>query len=304
MMTWMTRSKQFFTAGALAMAIAPAQAAVLDLGSAADYDILHFGGGDLKMSGKSTELNANLGLGSDTSKKKDSSLQLDQGSVKGGVTIGENVTGTVRVADGVISGEQQGADLSAAIADARTAIDTLTSYNDIDLTFGNVKDDLRIERQDDLTVVSMKKLELGGTEQLVLSGEANDEFIIRVDGKYQQSGSSSIVLEGLSASNVYFLLLGDGNANFYNNSSATGLYFGEERKFQLSGSGASVEGRFYGAFEENMTFYSGANFSAVDVSGVVGLPGPDAGAVAATEPMMLGLLGLVAVGVLRRRQQA
>ena len=161
MMTWMTRSKQFFAASAMTLgmglAMAPAQAAVLDLGSAADYDILHFGGGDLKMSGSATELNADLGLGSDTSKKKDSSLQLDQGSIKGDVTLGENVTGKVRVADGVINGEQQTADLSAAIADARTAIDTLTSYNDVDLTFGNVKDDLRIERQDALTVVSMKK---------------------------------------------------------------------------------------------------------------------------------------------------
>ncbi len=300
MMTWMTRSKQFFAAGALALAIAPAQAAVLDLGAAADYDLLHFGGGNLKMSGNSTVLNADLGLGPDAGKKDDSSLQLDLGVVNGDVTLDEGVTGTVRVANGVINGDRQTADLTTAISDARNAIDTLTQYNDADLTFGNVKDDLRIERQSALTVVSMSQLDLSGSEQLVLSGGADDEFIVRVDGKYQQSGSSSIVLDGLSASNVYFLLLGNGNMNVYNNASAQGLFFGADRKFQVSGSNASVDGRFYGAFENDMNFYSGASFNGIEVGGLVA---PEAAAVAATEPMMLGLLGLVAVGVIRRRQQ-
>ena len=300
MMTWMTRSKQFFAAGALALAIAPAQAAVLDLGAAANYDILHFGGGNLKMSGNSTVLNADLGLGPDAGKKDDSSLQLDQGAVNGDVTLDEGVTGTVRVANGVIKGDRQTADLGAAIADARNAIDILTQYNDADLTFGNVKDDLRIERQSALTVVSMSQLDLSGSEQLVLSGGADDEFIVRVDGKYQQSGNSAVVLDGLSASNVYFLLLGRGDMKVFNNASAQGLFFGADRKFQVSGSNASVDGRFYGAFENDMNFYSGASFNGIEVGGLVA---PEAAAVAATEPMMLGLLGLVAVGVIRRRQQ-
>lgn len=300
MNTLITRSKQLFAAGALVMVLAPAQAAVLDLGAAADYDILHFGGGNLKMSGNSTVLNADLGLGPDAGKKDDSSLQLDRGLVNGDVSLDEGVTGTVRVGSGVINGEQRSVDLTVAIRDARSAIDTLTQYDRADLTFGNVKDDLRIERQDALTVVSMDKLDLSGSEQLVLSGGADDEFIVRVDGKYQQSGSSAIVLDGLSASNVYFLLLGKGNMNVYNNASAQGLYFGVGRKFQVSGSNASVDGRFYGAFEQNMNFYNGASFNAVAMPE---LGGPDAKAVPATEPVMLGLIGLVAVGMIRRRQQ-
>jgi choice-of-anchor A domain-containing protein len=204
----------------LTFACTMAQASPVNLGAAAGCTALILPGGS------SIDLTINGGAAVEGNVCVPAGMHLDLGS---GAKVGPTV-GTGDVVSGTIFLDPNGAtvkldnqnpasvvikDLSQAVLDAIAANNTAAAlsptqnFNQLDISSGT----FAITGNGGLNVISVANdVKLHGSGTLLLTGTANDKFVINVAGAYTQSSTSNVMLGGgVRADNVMWNFIGGGN---------------------------------------------------------------------------------------------
>ncbi|HEX7325598.1 MAG TPA: choice-of-anchor A family protein [Rhodanobacteraceae bacterium] len=286
-----------FAAGALLLISGAALATPVNLGNAGDYALLAAG---TRWNGQTIPGSMTLGSGARIHGNVGAMSQLELGA--GANVYGNANYGSLTLDPGAGSITGTAAEQSAAfwaglrgdLTSASQAAQSMAGAVDLGAITGNYT----FASTGATSVFDLTSLNLGAGNSLTLSGHAGDQFIINVANAFNMA-NASIVLDGISASDVLFNVYGA-----YGQSSFTA-------------SGGSLQGTFLAPYA-SMTLgdgitANGARFLAAgmtanlqDVYGDFGNGG--GGPVPVPEPAALPLLLLGVIGVLalawRRRKTA
>jgi len=224
-------------AGVVLALAAPVQAAVLDLGDAADYGLLAVPNTD---DVPDVNLFASAKVTGDIAVGTDGSFTMFSSGP------GRGVFGDLYLAPGVSQSFSSGAnltgaiftnvDLSQAIADALQASLDAAALTPTQ-TFGTVNSTTTWISAGGVNVIDVTTIDLGALDVLTLSGASSDYFIINVSTGFNMSGSSQIVTSGgLNPNHVLFNFDSTGDPlSMTAVSSATGTFLAPFRDAQFDG---------------------------------------------------------------------
>jgi hypothetical protein len=177
--------------------------------------VLQLGGGNVNVTGSAGGVNGDVCVGPNGS--------LD-------VTGAQFVTGTIHLAPGdtltksgtgLIGPVLRNQDLSARIADTIAAAADFAALP-CTQSFARWDTSTQIVGAGGQNVICVGDVTLHGGDVIVLSGGANDTFIVNVTGRFELSNNTKIVASGVPQSAILYNVIGDG------------------RQVQLSGGGGGV----------------------------------------------------------------
>lgn len=286
----MKQLARLLPAAALALgAITCARAQVSVLGGALNYAGLELNAAKtFTISSGNTIVTGNIGVAAN------GTLNFSGGgTVTGEVDAGSGAKVTISggsVADG--GTVEPDAGLAAIISQAYSAA---TYYSGLSATqtFGNIGASTTFTGSGGLNVIDVNgNINLQGGSALTLTGGANDQFVINVDASsgvdLTLGGGSSIVLNGISANQVVFNLVGTGTQlNSNGNSLTNGVFLAASGDEVISGGVHDSDFISGGA----LTFQSGPHITEV----------PAISAVPELSTWLMGLGGLALLALLHRR---
>ena len=177
--------------------------------------VLQFGGGNLDVTGDAGGVNGDVCVGPNGS--------LD-------VTGAQFVTGTIYLAPGdtlsksgtgLIGPVLQNQDLSGRIADTIAAASDFAALP-CTQTFATWKTSRVIVGTGGQNVICVGDITLSGSSVVVLSGGANDTFVVNVTGKLKLTNSSKIVASGVPGSAILYDVIGPGQQVVLSSASSGG----------------------------------------------------------------------------------
>jgi hypothetical protein len=264
----------------------------ISFGAAGNLALFGFNSSSVQMdSTNSTDLvHGNVGVGSNVH------FDMSGSSTVTGTIFVSNVSpvGTVTTSGTASYGALVSTNLTQATTDA-IALSTYSSSLTATQTFSAINSSQTITATQTDNAITLSSVNLGGSSVLTLSGSAADVFYVNVAGTFDTGGTSAIMLTGgLTADHVLFNITGSGGgANLVHiagTGGASGVFLAPDRPFTLTAT--TLDGRIFDG--QQILIQSGASVQGPQTA--VPLPG--------TATAGLGLLGLTAAGVARRRSLA
>ena len=209
----------------------PVQAGVVDLGAASQYAVLGLRNTQVTISGSTTTVNGDVGLG------QGGQASIESARVLGGVFYHPSdtieVQSTALVTDGTTPQSMSQVTQAATVASQTAAgLAPTATYGSLGLS------NFTLNRTGDVSVVNVTNhLDVSNGTTLTLQGGASDVFIVNVGGTFNVAGGSRIALAGgLTAANVLFNITGsDGDINLTGGSTINGTILAANRKILASG---------------------------------------------------------------------
>ena len=261
----------------------PMSGTVLDsLGNAGQYTVLSLTGTFQNQS--NVTIYGDVGVG-----PNGSASVMAPSTVHG--TIFKDPTATVSGPGGV-SGGIVSMNMNPAVTDALNAS---TAFNNMAATqmFSSISVAKTITGNGGMNVIDLSGgIKLGGSNNLTLSGGANDKFVFNIQGGLAMDGSAKVVLTGgVDPENVLFNFVGSGSSLMTHiGNQITGIVLAPDRDITFHG----VFGEVIGG-GKSLTLMSGAI-----VNGFGGGGGGNNNVPDSSSTLILGCLALGALAVTRR----
>jgi hypothetical protein len=269
-----------FQPNGLAVPLPPGNTLLDSLGAAGDYTVLSLSGTFQNQS--NVTINGDVGVG-----PKGSASVMAPTTVNG--IVFKDPTATVS-GPGGISGGIVTKDLHQAVTDALNAS---AAFNSLAATrvFSSISAATTILGNGGTNVIDLSgNLKLSGTNNLTLTGSANDKFIFNIQGGLSMDGSAKIVLSGgVSAENVVFNFVGSGSSlTTHVGNQMQGIVLAPSRDITFHGMFGEIIGG-----GKKLTLMSGAIVNGFPPDQPRGVP-------EGASTLLLSCLGLGALAIVRR----
>jgi Chitobiase/beta-hexosaminidase C-terminal domain len=245
----------------LATLSCPAQPCLISqLGPAGSFSILGLQGARLQLSSGPLQVNGNVGIGAN------GTLQFSGGTHLNG-TLYYDPTASVQISGGSSFNNGEVSESFTAIDNAALAESNAAALRTPTQTFSQIQNATTIAGDGGQNVIAVTgNFHLSGGNNLTISGGPNDTFIINVYQGLQMDSGTSIVLDGVSPSQVLFNFIGNQQFQTSGNADTAGIFLGINASQQVQINGGVHNSVFIFA-SNNFSFQSNPQVNTIECIG-------------------------------------